>query len=67
MSTFHDLSPEAAILFIIAEPLRRVPDLTFDDWTKQAFQIWIGVTALGFDEFWKAFGEVSDWLNSKRN
>ena len=65
MNSFHDLSPEAALLFIIAEPLRRVPNLTFDDWTNQAFQLWEACTGLDFNAFRKAFGEVGDWLNSK--
>lgn len=65
MITFHNLSPEAAILFVIAEPLRRMPDLTSETWLKRAFIEWCECTDLDFEAFQKAFGEVDDWLKSK--
>lgn len=63
--TFDSLSPEAALLFIIAEPLRRNPELTSESWLKQAFGKWRECTNLDFEEFQKSFGEVSDWLRLK--
>ena len=65
MNSFSKLSPEAAMLFIIGEPIRRVDGLTFDQWTHRTFQLWEECTGLDFEQFRKAFGEVGDWLKSK--
>lgn len=66
MNSFDLLSPEAKILFVIGEPLRQEQSLPEEAWHKHSFQIWHEVTSLDFEEFRKAFGEVSNWLNSKR-
>jgi len=62
---FADLSAEARILFVIGEPLRRQPELSFDSWTAQTFRLWSECTGLDFEAFRKAFGELSKWVKSK--
>lgn len=65
MNSFDLLSSEAKILFVIGEPIRRDTALPEESWHKQTFQLWREVTSLDFEEFRKAFGEISNWLNSK--
>jgi len=64
--TFDQLSNEAKLLFVIGEPLRRLAELSFDEWINRTAFEWVQVVGReDVTQFCFAFDELAEWLKGK--